>query len=151
VVSCPKTSETIKWSIHEDKFEIHQGLCVKFALHDIIAHCLTVVHKIDSQVSDNDQKKLQSYKQVLPRTLLIQLMGVWEQVVAEMDQEEDESLATFTKTLKPFFRCKTLKPFFRCHSTEDDQHELVSTIRSYFCVQEHENFPNENRQGSAKA
>jgi hypothetical protein len=51
------------------------------------------------------------------------LVGVWEQVVTEYNQanqDEDESLATFAKTLKVFSAC---------HSTEDDQHELVSVIR----------------------
>jgi hypothetical protein len=83
--------ETIKWSIDKDKFEIHQGLCVKFELQDIITYCITVVHKVDGQVGDNNNKKLQLNKQVLPRTLSILLAGVWEQVVAEME-DEDQSL-----------------------------------------------------------
>jgi hypothetical protein len=99
----------IKWSMHKDKLEIHQGLCVKFELHDIITHWLTVLHKIDGQVGDNDQKKLQSYKQVLPWTLSILLVGVWEQVISEMDQEEDESLATLLKLSRHFSRVTPLK------------------------------------------
>jgi hypothetical protein len=82
-----------------------------------------VIHKIDGQVGDHDNKKLQSYKQVLPRTLFIPLVGVWEQVVVEYNKanpDEDETLASFAKTLKAFFAC---------HSTEDDWHELVSVIR----------------------
>jgi hypothetical protein len=59
-----------------------------------------VIHKIDRQVGDHDNKKLQSYKQVLPRTLSIPLVGVWEQVVMEYKQanlDKDESLASFAK------------------------------------------------------
>jgi hypothetical protein len=72
---------------------------------------------------DHDNKKLQSYKQVLPQILSIPLVGAWEQVVMEYSQanlDKDESLASFAKTLKVFFAC---------HLTEDDQHELVSVIR----------------------
>jgi hypothetical protein len=86
-------------------------------------YCLTVMHKIDGQVGDYDNKKLQSYKTVMPRTLSIPLVGVWEQVVAkyEVDNlDEDESLATFTQMLKKFFVG---------HLTEDDRHELVSVIQ----------------------
>jgi hypothetical protein len=118
-----KTSETIKWLISNEKYEIYQGLCTRFELHEIMPHCLMVIHKVDGQVGDHDNKKLSSYKQVLPRTLSIPLVGVWEQVVVEYNQanpDEDESLASFAKTLKAFFAC---------HSTEDDRHELVSVIR----------------------
>jgi hypothetical protein len=37
----------------------------------------------------------------------------------QANPDEDESLASFAKTLKAFFAC---------HSTEDDRHELVSII-----------------------
>jgi flagellar biosynthesis protein FliP len=52
------------------------------------------------------------------------LVGVWEQVVTEYNkthEDEDEFLATFGKTLKAFFAS---------HSTEDDQHKLVSVIKN---------------------
>jgi hypothetical protein len=52
-VSTTKTTETIKWVINEEKFEIYCGLCTKFELIDIMTHCLTVVHKIDGQVGEN--------------------------------------------------------------------------------------------------
>jgi hypothetical protein len=107
----------------EGKFEIHQGLCTRFELHEIILHCLMVVHKIDGQVGDHKNKKLQSYKQVMPQTLSLPLVAVWEQVVTEYNKEnpdEDESLGTFGKILKKFFAC---------HSTEDNRHELASVIR----------------------
>jgi hypothetical protein len=117
-----KTLETIKWVISKEKYRIYHGLCTRFILHEIIPHCLMVIHKIDGQVGHHDNKKLQSYKQVLPRTLSIPLVGVWQQVVVEYNEanvDEDESLASFAKTLKAFCAC---------HSTEDDQHELVSVI-----------------------
>jgi hypothetical protein len=122
-VEATKTSETIKWALHKEKFEIHQGLCTKFELIDIMTHCLTVVHKIDGQVGENYVKKLQSYKQVMPRTLSIPLVGVWNQVVTEYEaahEDESETLGTFAHMLKAFFAC---------HSTDDDRHELVSFIR----------------------
>jgi hypothetical protein len=80
---------------------------MKFELSDIMTHCLMVVHKIDGQISENDHKKLQSYKQVLLQTLL-------DQVVTEFNKDhkdDPESLTTFAKLLKAFFAC---------HSTEDD-------------------------------
>jgi hypothetical protein len=113
----------IKWTISKEKFELHHGLCNRFELHEIMPHCLMVMHKIDGQVGDSDNKKLQLYKTVMPWTLSIPLVGVWEQVVAkyELDNpDEDESLATFQEMLKKFFAA---------HSTEDNQHELVSVIR----------------------
>jgi hypothetical protein len=72
-----KTSETIKWMISKEKYEIYHGLCTQFELHEkITLYCLMVLHKIDGQVGDNDHKKLQLYKQVLPQTLSILLVGV---------------------------------------------------------------------------
>jgi hypothetical protein len=80
-----KTLETIKWTISKEKFEINHGLCNHFKLHEIMLHCLTVMHKLDGQVGDSDNKKLQSYKTIMPRTLSIPLAGVWKQVVAEYE------------------------------------------------------------------
>jgi sulfur relay (sulfurtransferase) DsrC/TusE family protein len=97
-----KPSETIKWTISKEKYEIYHGLCLWFELHKIIPHCLMVMHKIDGQVGDNDNKNLQLYKQVLPQTLSIPLVGVWAQLVMEFNQanqDDDESLETFAKTL----------------------------------------------------
>jgi hypothetical protein len=109
-----KTSETIKWTINKEKFKIHHGLCNRFELHEIIPHCLTVMHKIDGQVGDSDTKKCQSYKSIMPRTLSIPLAGVWKQVVVEYELEnpdEDDTVATFKEILKAFFAA---------HLTEDD-------------------------------
>jgi hypothetical protein len=118
-----KTSETIKWTINKEKFEIHHGLCNRFELHEIIPHCLTVMHKIDGQVGDSDTKKCQSHKSIMPRTLSIPLAGVWKQVVIDYELEnpdEADMVATFKEILKAFFTA---------HSTEDDRHELASVIR----------------------
>jgi hypothetical protein len=117
-----KTSETIKWTINKEKYEIYQGLCMQFKLHEILPHCLLLIHKIDGQVGDHEHKKLQSYKQVLPRTLSIPLVGVWEQVVQEYNGANADKVASLASF------AKTLKAFITCHSTEDDQHELVSVI-----------------------
>jgi hypothetical protein len=117
-----KTSETIKWTISKEKFEIHHGLCNRFELHEIMLHCLTVMHNIGGQVGNSDTKKFQSYKTIMPRTLSIPLAGVWKQVVAEYEldnPDEDDSVASFKELLKTFFAA---------HSTEDDQHKLVSVI-----------------------
>jgi hypothetical protein len=117
-----KSSETIKWTISKEKYKIYHGLCNRFELHEIMLHCLMVMHKIDGQVGDHDNKKLQTYKTVLPWTLSIPLVRVWEQVVVEYNQDnldEEESLGTFAQIPKKFFAA---------HLTEDDQHELVSVI-----------------------
>jgi hypothetical protein len=117
-----KTAETIEWTINQEKYEIYHGLCARFELHDIVPHWLMVTHEIDGQVGESNHKKLQPYKQVLPQTLSVPLVGVWEQVVTKYNwehEDETETLATFAKTLKAFFAC---------HSTKDDQLELVSVI-----------------------
>jgi hypothetical protein len=64
-----------------------------------------VVHKIDGQIGENDHKKLQSYQQGSPRTLLLSLVGVWDQVVTEFnkDHEDDPEL------LKAFLHATALK------------------------------------------
>jgi hypothetical protein len=61
-VPAAKTAETTKWTINKEKFKIHHVLCTKFELNDIMTHCLMVVHKF----GENDHKKLQLYKQVMP-------------------------------------------------------------------------------------
>jgi hypothetical protein len=48
-----------------------------------MTHCLMVVHKIDGQISENDHKKLQSYKQVV---------GVWDQVVTKFNKDHKDPL-----------------------------------------------------------
>jgi hypothetical protein len=98
-----RTLETIKWTINKEKYEIHHGLCTKFELNNIMTHCLMVVHKIDGLIGDSDHKKLQSCKQMLPQTLSIPLVGVWDQIVTEYNKDESDSLATFAKLLKAFF------------------------------------------------
>jgi hypothetical protein len=45
-----KTSETLRWSIQRSKFEIHVIVLDQVELHDIVPHCLGVLHKIDGQV-----------------------------------------------------------------------------------------------------
>jgi hypothetical protein len=75
--------------ILKEKYEIYHGLYTRFELHE---------------------------------TLSIPLAGVWQQVVVDYNKanaDEDETLASFAKTLKAFFAC---------HSTEDDQHEFVRVI-----------------------
>jgi hypothetical protein len=57
-VDAAKTTETIKWSINKEKYEIYHGLCTKLELIDIMTHCLMVVHKIDGQVGEHDHKKI---------------------------------------------------------------------------------------------
>jgi hypothetical protein len=81
------------------------------------------MHKIDGQVGNSDTKKCQSYKSIMPRTLLIPLAGVWKQVDIDYELEnpdEDDTVATFKEILKAFFAM---------HSTEDDRHKLASVIR----------------------
>jgi hypothetical protein len=107
-----KTSEMVKWMINKEKFEIHHRLCTKFVLHDIMTHCLMVVHKSDGQISENDHKKLQSYKQVLLQTLSLPLVGVWDQVVTECNKDhkdEPESIPTSAKLLKAFLHVTALR------------------------------------------
>jgi hypothetical protein len=59
---------------------------------NLMTHCLMVVHKIDGQISENDDKKLQSYKQVLWQTLSLPLVGVWDQVVTKFNKDHEDPL-----------------------------------------------------------
>jgi hypothetical protein len=45
-----KTTETLRWTHQQSKYEIHVVLLEKVELSDILPHCLRVLHKIDGQV-----------------------------------------------------------------------------------------------------
>jgi hypothetical protein len=54
-------------------------------LHNIVMHCLSVLHKITGQVGDQDVCWLASYKQVLVQTVSMTLQSTWKQVVQDFE------------------------------------------------------------------
>jgi hypothetical protein len=113
-------SDVIKWTRGHDKQEIYSQTLNKFEIGHIVAHCLTVIHKIDKQVGINDEKRFLSYKEVLPRTLSISLLATWDQVAIDFPLESEDVVGFQT----------LLRHFFAVHCTDDDQHELLDSIRT---------------------
>jgi hypothetical protein len=64
--------ETIKWTIKE-KYKVHLTILEKVEISDILTHCLQVVHKIITEVGNNEKKLVKSYMQVLLCTFSILL------------------------------------------------------------------------------
>jgi hypothetical protein len=118
-----KTKETLCWTQQQAKNEIHVVLLEKVELSDILPHCLGVLHKINRQVGlDIEERRIASYLQVLPRTMLMALLSYWKQVL----QEYDELYANPITNLDEFNL--VLKTFFAGHSTEDDCHDLLESL-----------------------
>jgi hypothetical protein len=121
----PTTNRTLQWTHQQSKYEIHVVLLEKVELSDILPHCLGVLHKIDGQVGLKiKERQITSYLQVLPRTMSMALQSYWKQVI----QEYDELNADPITNLDEFN--SVLKTFFAGHSTEDDRHNLLESLRS---------------------
>jgi hypothetical protein len=79
-----------------------------------------VVHKIKTKVGNNEKTLVKSYMQILLCTFSILLTATWDQVAEEfpLDEETLDSLNIL------------LHHFFEAHSTDDDQHNLLTQIRN---------------------
>jgi hypothetical protein len=120
-----KTTETLHWTYQQSKFEIHVVLLEKVELNNIVTHCLGVLHKIDGPVGlDSKEQHVTSYLQVLPCTMCMPLQAYWKQVVQEFDETNEETIATLAN-----FNT-VLKTFFAGHSTDNNCHNLIKSLRS---------------------
>jgi hypothetical protein len=120
-----KTTETLRWTIQRSKFEIHVVMLDQVELNDIVPHCLGVLHKIDGQVGlDDDDRRVTSYLQVLPRTMSMLLQAYWKQVLADYDETHEDTITTIDD-----FNV-ALRAFFAGHATKDDRHDLLKSPRS---------------------
>jgi hypothetical protein len=71
--------ELIKWTTGKDKHEILVSIFTKVDIPEIVAHVLSVMHKVNLQVGD-EEDCYSSYVVVLPRTLSNPLLAVWNHV-----------------------------------------------------------------------
>jgi hypothetical protein len=78
-----------------------------------------VLHKIDKEVGTGDDKRFQSYKQVLPRTFSLLLFITWNQVEADFSLESHD--------IEGFHIL--LRRFISVNGTDDDRHDLIELIR----------------------
>jgi hypothetical protein len=121
-----KTTETLQWTHQKSKFEIHVVLLDQVELHDIVTHCLGVLHKIDGQVGfDDEERRVTSYLQVLPCTMSMVLQAYWKQILQEFEEANDGATISTVDTFN-----SVLKHFFAGHSTDDDRHDLIESLRS---------------------
>ena len=111
--------ESIKWSLGRAKHEIYHHTLARFELGHIVTHCLSVLHKVDKEVGDDDDDRFTSYKIVFPRTLSIPLLATWDQLCVDFPllDEKPESFRSL------------IKHFIEAHATDDDRHELLDSIR----------------------
>jgi hypothetical protein len=103
-----------------EKYKIHQTILEKVEIGDILTHCLQVVHKIKIKVGNNEKKLAKSYMQVLLCTFSLLLTATWDQVAEEFPLDK-ETLDSFNILLHHFFEV---------HSTDDDQHDLLTQSRN---------------------
>jgi hypothetical protein len=79
-------TETIKWTLGANgatKHEIVSPILSKFELGNIVAHCLTVMHKIDACVGNNAPNRFVLYLNVFPHTLSLAHVATWDNVLVD--------------------------------------------------------------------
>jgi hypothetical protein len=112
-----RKQELIKWSTGTDKHEISMSILTKVDVPDIVAHVLSVMHKINLQVED-EQDRYSSYVLVLPRTLSIPLLAAWNHV--------NKKHPKVAATVQGFE--KMIKYFIKAHATDADRHDLLAQL-----------------------
>jgi hypothetical protein len=100
--------------------KIVSPILTKFKLGHIVAHCLTVMHKIDARVGNHPANRFASYMNVFPCTLSLPHVSAWDTVLV------DHPLAA--QDVVSFHRA--IRHFIAVHSTDEDHHELLEYIRS---------------------
>jgi hypothetical protein len=117
-------TETIKWTLGANgqiKHEIVSPMLAKSELGKLVHHCLAVMHKIDTHVgAANAANRFASYMQVFPRTLSIQLLATWDNILVDHPLAAQD-VASFHQAIRHFIEA---------HATDDDRHELLEYIRS---------------------
>jgi hypothetical protein len=121
--STKTTTETVKWTLGVNgaiKHEIVSPTLTKFELGHIVAHCLTVMHKIDARVGNNPAHQFASYMNVFPRTLSLPHVATWDTVLVD-NPLAVQDVASFHQAIKHFIAV---------HATDEDRHELLEYIRT---------------------
>jgi hypothetical protein len=102
------------------KHEIVSPTLTKFELGHIVAHCLTVMHKIDACVGNNPVNRFASYMNVFPRTLSLPHVATWDTVLVDHPLAAQD-VASFQGAIRQFIAI---------HATDEDRHELLEYIRN---------------------
>jgi hypothetical protein len=79
-------TETIKWTLGANstmKHKIVSPILSKFELASIVAHCLTVMHKIDACIGNNAANCFVLYMNVFPCTLLLTHVATLDTVLVD--------------------------------------------------------------------
>jgi hypothetical protein len=117
---------TIKWVVRKNKYEIHIPVLCRYELGHVTEHCLLVMHKINQEVGIDEATRYASYVAVLPRTLSVTLLSMWDNVLVEkpiVDDDVDGVHADITG-----FRT-WIQLFIASNATDLDTHELLDFIR----------------------
>jgi hypothetical protein len=117
------TTETIKWTLGINgatKHEIVSPILSKFELGNIMAHCLTVMHKIGAHVGKNAANPFALYMNVFPCTLLLPHVAAWDKVLVDHPLAVQD-VASFQQAIWHFIAM---------HATDEDCHELLDYICS---------------------
>jgi hypothetical protein len=117
------TTETIKWTLDINsatKHEIVSPILSKFELGNIVAHCLTVMHKIDAHVGNNAANRFAPYMNVFPHTLSLPHVVTWDTVLVDHPLAVQD-VATFQQAIWHLIVM---------HATDEDRHELLDYICS---------------------
>jgi hypothetical protein len=110
--------ETIKWTLGVNgatKHEIVSPILSKFELANIMAHCLTVMHKTDACVGNNAANRFASYMNVFQHTLSLPHVAMWDTVLVEHPLAVQD-MASFQQAIRHFIAM---------HATKKDRHELL--------------------------
>jgi hypothetical protein len=79
-------TETIKWTLGATgttKHEIVSPILTKFELGNVVAHCLTVMHKIDACVGNHPANRFALYMDLFPCTLSLPHVAAWDTVLID--------------------------------------------------------------------
>jgi hypothetical protein len=101
-------TETLKWALGANgamKHEIVSPRLTKFELGHIVAHCLTVMHKIDARIGNNAANRFALYVNVFPHILSLAHVAMWDTVL--VDHPLSSTLLLCTPPTKISTNCLT--------------------------------------------
>jgi hypothetical protein len=115
------TTETVKWALGANgttKHKIVSPTLTKFELGHIVAHCLTVMQKIDARVGNHPANHFASYMNVFPCTLSLPHVATWDTILVDHPLAAQD-MASFQQAIWQFIAV---------HATDEDCHELLEYI-----------------------
>jgi hypothetical protein len=83
------------------RHEIVSPILIKFELGHVVAHCLTVMHKIDAHVGNHPANRFASYMNVFPRTLSLPHVATWDTVLLDHPLAVQD-VASFQQAIRQF-------------------------------------------------